>query len=79
MTTTTGRTKPKGDTDPAGHSSSGSVLIRDLSLPPVCLQNEMWLTSDCFADPAIPGQGTTPRCYPQGRGHPQLAPLGSEP
>jgi len=79
MTTTTGGTKPKGDADPAGHSSSGSIQIRDLPLPPICLQNQAWLTPDCFADPVFPGQGAMPGYYPQGREHPQPAPLGSEP
>jgi len=55
MTTTTGRTKTKGDADPTG------------PIPPICLQNETWLTPNCFTDPAFPGQGATPGCYPQGR------------
>jgi len=65
--TTTGRTKTKGDADPTG------------PIPPICLQNETWLTSDYLPDPTFPGQGTTPRHYPQGCEYPQPAPLGSEP
>jgi len=52
--TTTGRTTTKGDADPTG------------PIPPICLQNEMWLTSDYLTDPTFPGQGTVPRCYLQG-------------
>jgi len=48
MTTTTGRTETKGDADPTG------------PIPQVCLQNEIWLTSDNLTDPAFPGQGTAP-------------------
>jgi len=67
MTTTTGRTNTKGDADPTG------------PIPPICLQDEAWLAPHYLTNPAFPGQGAMPGHYPPGRGHPQPAPLGSEP